>query len=89
MLDAPVSIETVQDGEWLRPRMVRTELTDRRIRVPVPPRFLEMQQQATSTALEWRYALRAVMRDSFERGYRAVDFFLDRDSGAGSYLFAK
>lgn len=56
--------------------------------VPVPPRFSEMQSESTELALEWRMAVRDVMVPAFARGYRAVDFTLDRERGGGSYLLA-
>ena len=61
----------------------------RLVRVPVPPRFSEMQQQAPDVALEWRLAVRDAMTGLFAKGYRATDFALDRSSGAGAYLFVQ
>ena len=88
LLDALVAIQSSEDGRWVRPEAVRA-LDGRRILVPVPPNFLDMQQQATDVALAWRLAMREVMTAALSRGYRAVDFFLNRERGGGSYLLAK
>ncbi len=48
-----------------------------------------MQQQATDIALAWRLAVRGVMTDALSRGYRAVDFLINRERGGGAYLLAR
>jgi predicted GNAT superfamily acetyltransferase len=48
-----------------------------------------MQQSSPDLALAWRLAVREVMVPAFGRGYRAVDFYLDREAGGGAYLFAR
>ena len=87
VLAAPLAIETRQSSDWLLCGDL-VEHDARRVLVPVPPRFTEMQQQATPAALAWRLATRRVFLSYFARGYRAVDFFLDRDTGGGRYLLA-
>jgi predicted GNAT superfamily acetyltransferase len=89
ILSAPASIEVVERDGWMQVGAVTTALEPRRLLLPIPPRFLEMQQQATEVALAWRLAVREVMTDAFARGYRAVDFFLNRETGGGAYLFAR
>lgn len=89
VLQAPAAIRTAAAGEWLGVAGTDATLTDQRILVPIPPRFLEMQQDATDLALAWRLALRDVMTSAFDRGYRAVDFHLNREEGGGRYLLAK
>lgn len=88
LLDAPVVIETGEHGGWLAPGEVRPDSASRRVLLPVPPRFSEMQRQDTALALAWRHATRQAFQACFARGYRAVDFFLDRDRGGGRYLLA-
>ena len=88
VLDAPLAIEAGQEGDWLAAGPVRPDLDARRVRIPVPPRFGEMQQRETDLALAWRLATRRAFQAYFARGYRAVDFFLDRDRGGGEYLVA-
>jgi len=89
ILSAPAAIEVVERDGWMQVGAVTTALEPRRLLLPIPPRFLEMQQQATEVALAWRLAVREVMTDAFARGYRAVDFFLNRETGGGAYLFAR
>ena len=89
VLDAPLALRVAIDGEWVRCAGVDAAFTYRRVLVPIPPRFSEMQQLETDLALDWRLKIRDVMTTAFERGYRAVDFYLDRDKGGGSYLLAK
>jgi predicted GNAT superfamily acetyltransferase len=89
VLDAPASIATLLEDGWTKAVEVRRGLTDRRILVPVPPNFLAMQQQARERALEWRLGVRDVMVEALAAGYRAVDFFLDRERGGGAYLLAR
>jgi predicted GNAT superfamily acetyltransferase len=87
--DAPAVIEVVERDGWVQVGALTTARDHRRLLLPVPPRFLEMQHAATDLALAWRLAVREVMTDAFARGYRAVDFFLNRERGGGAYLFAR
>lgn len=84
--DAPRAIATTQVGDWMQAGAVDDGLTTPQVRIPVPARFGDMQQQATDVALAWRLASRAAFQTYFARGYRAVDFLLDRGTGAGDYL---
>lgn len=83
---APAAIATREAGAWLACASVRTDLDAARVLVAVPPRFSEMQQQATDLALAWRLAAREVLRAYLARGYRAVDFSLNRAQGGGTYV---
>ena len=87
--DAPVAIVTQSSGPWLCPVGFTSDLDDRRFLVPVPPKYSEMQQSSPDLAMAWRLAVREVMVPAFARGYRAVDFYLDREAGGGAYLLAK
>jgi predicted GNAT superfamily acetyltransferase len=84
--DARPAITTAAVGEWIAAGGVDTALDTRRVSVPVPPRFTDMQEQAVALASAWRLATREAFTAYFARGYRAVDFFLDRESGGGEYL---
>jgi len=86
-LDAPDAIETTVRGAWTYVSAANKDLTAPRIRVSVPPMFSEMQREETEIALAWRHATREVMTSLFARGYRAVDFQLNRETGGGAYLF--
>ena len=89
ILNARAAIGVVERDGWTQVGGVIPAHDERRFLLPIPPRFLEMQQQATDRALAWRLAVREVMTDAFAKGYRAVDFFLNREQGGGSYLFAR
>jgi len=47
-----------------------------------------MQQHAADRALRWRLDLRQMFEAYFAKGYRAVDFVLQREAGFGRYLLA-
>ena len=91
VLEAPEVLQVVAAGEWSRP--VRTDAdpdwTARRVIVAVPARFSDLQQRDRELAMTWRLAMRDVMRQAFGHGYRAVDFYLNREAGGGAYLLAK
>jgi predicted GNAT superfamily acetyltransferase len=87
--EGPSALTMATDGPWMRASAGDTFEGAPSVRVPVPAQFSEMQQHAPDLALEWRLAVRDVMTRLFAQGYRAVDFGLDRASGAGSYLFVR
>ena len=64
-------------------------LEARRVIVEIPMGFANMLSQAPDLALAWRMSTRAIFTTYFGRGYRAVDFFLDRPSRKGTYLLVK
>ena len=86
---ATVAIRTVERDGWVQTGALTNPGNDRRILLPIPPKFLEMQQKATDIALAWRLTVRGVMTDALSRGYRAVDFLLNRERGGGAYLLAR
>jgi predicted GNAT superfamily acetyltransferase len=79
----------VESGGWLECGDVDLSLTDRRIVVEIPTGFTEMLAQAPDAAMRWRLATREIFTTYFGRGYRAVDFTLDRGAGRGAYLLAR
>jgi predicted GNAT superfamily acetyltransferase len=87
--NAAAVIDVVERDGWTQVDGVTQVRDERRFLLPIPPRFLEMQHEATDVALAWRLAVREVMTDAFARGYRAVDFYLNREQGGGAYLFAR
>jgi predicted GNAT superfamily acetyltransferase len=89
ILNAPVLIQAKTDGDWVRFAGSSPIPDQRHAIVPIPPHFLEMQQLDTAKALEWRLGLREVMTTAFTHDFRVVDFFLDRETGGGSYLLSK
>jgi len=86
--EAPLANRAVPAGEWLTCEDVHLALEARRVLVEIPMHFTEMLARAPENALEWRMATRTIFTVYFGRGYRAVDFFLDRPNGKGSYLLA-
>lgn len=89
VLDASVTIDTGGTGGCPRVRPGSVDRGGRHLLVPVPPAFSEMQQRDRALALAWRLAVREVMTTAFLRGYRAVDFLLDREAGGGVYLLRR
>ena len=85
ILTAPQALTSVVAGEWMTVANVDLNLDARRVLVPIPPRFTEMQERALNPARDWRSATREVFTTYFARGYRAVDFLRDADGG-GHYV---
>jgi len=73
-------------GEWLEPGASVLDLRDRRLLVEIPLGFGAMQAQRPELALDWRLATRDIFQAYFGRGYKAVDFFLSRETRRGQYL---
>jgi predicted GNAT superfamily acetyltransferase len=82
-------IRTKAVGEWLETDYWDLAMEDKRISVEIPTGFNEMLQTAPDLALAWRMATREIFTTYFSRGYRVVEFFLDRAAGKGSYLLVK
>lgn len=85
---APV-VNPSRPGAWLEPADGELGYNSRRVLVEIPTGFTDMQAQAPELALEWRLATRRIFQHYFGRGYRAVDFFLSRESRRGHYLLAQ
>ena len=79
----------VPAGEWLVCQETDLALDSRRVMVEIPTGFTRMLSAAPDLALEWRMATRQIFTAYFARGYRAVEFFLDRPNGKGAYLLTK
>ena len=73
-------------GEWLICADIQLDLDARRLMVEIPMGFTEMLVRAPELALDWRMATRKIFTTYFARGYRAVEFFLNREAGSGAYL---
>lgn len=76
--EAPTVNATREAGPWRRPIACDLGVEAPRLWVEVPASFTEMQQQAPDLALEWRHQTREVFETYFSRGYKAIDFELDR-----------
>jgi predicted GNAT superfamily acetyltransferase len=83
--EAPTVLR-VEDSRM--PSAVDERSTERRVAVEIPTGFSEMQASEPALALDWRMATRRAFTTYFARGYRAVDFFLERERGRGRYLLA-
>ena len=68
---------------------VALDRRDARVVVEIPTGFTEMLLAAPDLALEWRMATRELFTVYFSRGYRAVDFRLDRAARKGTYLLVR
>jgi predicted GNAT superfamily acetyltransferase len=73
-------------GEWLESVDVDLSLVSRHLAVDIPMGFSEMLLRNPELALAWRICTRAIFTTYFDRGYRAVDFRLDRPARKGTYL---
>jgi predicted GNAT superfamily acetyltransferase len=87
--DAPDANETKEAGSWRGPATSDLSIESRRLWVEVPIGFTEMQKEAPGLALEWRLHTRTIFETYFARGYRAVDFELERTEGRGRYLLVQ
>jgi predicted GNAT superfamily acetyltransferase len=76
-------------GDWLECVDVDLTLDARRLAVEIPMGFTDMLSRAPDLALAWRMATREIFATYFGRGYRAVEFFIDRPSRKGSYLLVR
>lgn len=87
--DAPIVNTTRMEGEWRKTTAIDLTRSDRRIWIEIPTGFTQMQQQAPDRALAWRMDVRQMFQEYLAKGYRAVDFVLQRDAGFGRYLLSK
>ena len=87
--DAPAANRATPRGDWHACEDVNLALDARRVRVEIPMHFTEMLSGAPEKALEWRLTTRDIFTTYFGRGYRAVDFFLDRANSRGAYLLTR
>jgi predicted GNAT superfamily acetyltransferase len=85
-----VAVNTAQvAGEWLENMDVDLSVDARRLSVEIPMGFTDMLARAPEVALAWRVCTRAIFTTYFDRGYRAVEFFLDRPRRRGRYLLVR
>jgi predicted GNAT superfamily acetyltransferase len=84
--DATPVNKTEVASEWLESVDVDLSLDAPRLSVEIPMGFTEMLARNPELALAWRVCTRAIFTTYFDRGYRAVEFFLDRPRRRGRYL---
>jgi chorismate synthase len=88
--DARVLNPAHEAGGWLVPASDPDLGRDEpRLLVTIPARYGDMLQQEPAAALTWRLQTRAIFQTYFARGYRCVDFLLNREQGRGQYLMEK
>ncbi len=87
--EVPVVNVTAMDGNWREVKSIDLTVDQRRLWIEIPTGFTLMQQQAPERALQWRLHVRQMFQAYFAKGYRAVDFVLQRDAGFGRYLLAR
>jgi predicted GNAT superfamily acetyltransferase len=87
--EAPIANTTVIDGEWRKNKTINLAIKERRLWIEIPTGFTEMQQREPERALAWRMDVRQMFDEYLAKGYRAVDFVLQREQGFGRYLLAK
>src|SRR5262249_22432695 len=76
-------------GEWLESVDVDLSVDARRLLVHIPMGFTEMLAVNPELALAWRICTRAIFTTYFARGYKVVDFMLDRSNRRGAYLLVR
>jgi predicted GNAT superfamily acetyltransferase len=84
--EAEAANRLVPSSRWFECADVRLDLCGRRVLVDIPMGFTGMLADAPDLALAWRMATREVFTTYFSRGYKAVDFFLNKAAGRGAYL---
>ena len=86
--DAPLVNRTAMAGAWRTCASIDLNLDVSRFWLEIPTGFTDMQQHAPELAMQWRMHTREIFETYFRRGYRVVDFVLDREAGFGRYLLA-
>jgi predicted GNAT superfamily acetyltransferase len=89
LADAQAVNRIAPSGEWLESVDVDLSIDARRLLVEIPMGFTEMLARNPELALAWRICTRAIFTTYFARGYKAVDFFLDRETRRGTYLLTR
>jgi predicted GNAT superfamily acetyltransferase len=77
------------EAGWPSPTIADLECDDPRLWVEIPVGFTDMQAADPGRARAWRFETRRIFTTYFGRGYRAVDFLLDRSGGFGRYLLTR
>jgi predicted GNAT superfamily acetyltransferase len=85
-VNAPSVLRVEGAPERPEPGRVDTTRDDRRLTVEIPVGFSKMLVGDPDRALAWRSATREAFREYLSRGYRVVDFFLERERHRGRYL---
>jgi len=87
--DVPRANRAVQEGEWQVCRAIDLEIDESRVAVEIPMGLTEMLVKAPDLALDWRMDTRRIFTTYCGRGFRAVEFLLDRAGRRGTYLLER
>ncbi|CAN5568803.1 GNAT family N-acetyltransferase [soil metagenome] len=87
--EAPVVNPSRTRGDWLEPGEPDLSIGERRVLIEIPTGFSETQARHPELALAWRMGTRQIFQAYFRRGYRVVDFYLNRSARRGHYLLAR
>lgn len=87
--EAPIANTTVMEGEWRTTKKIDLTIKERRLWIEIPTGFSEMLQRSPERALAWRMDVRQMFEEYLAKGYRAVDFLVQREAGFGRYLLAR
>jgi len=87
--DAPVVNKTGMAGGWLTCASIDLNLDVRRFWLEIPTGFTDIQAQTPELAMSWRMQTREVFETYFGRGFKVVDFALNREEGFGRSLLAR
>ena len=87
--EAPVVNTTVMDGRWRRSRSSTSRSKSGGCGSRSRPDSPRCSSETPERALQWRLHVRQMFQDYFAKGYRAVDFVLQREAGFGRYLLAR
>ena len=85
----PSANETLEADGWLTCASIDVGLEAARVRVEIPTGFGDMQVAAPDVAREWRAASRQIFTSYLSRGYRILEFALDRGRGQGWYVLER
>jgi predicted GNAT superfamily acetyltransferase len=85
--DAPAALR-IDGSTGPTPGHVATALEERRLSIEIPVGFSDMLTSDPQRALAWRHATREAFSAYLSRGYRVVDFFLEREKNRGRYLLS-
>jgi len=81
--------KTGMAGGWLTCASIDLNLDVRRFWLEIPTGFTDIQAQTPELAMSWRMQTREVFEAYFGRGFKVVDFALNREEGFGRYLLAR
>jgi predicted GNAT superfamily acetyltransferase len=87
--EAPMVNTTAITGGRRTCDRIDLDLDARRCWLEIPTGFTDIQLQDPELAMSWRLQTRAAFEAYFGRGYKVVDFALNRAEGFGRYLLAR